>query len=220
MAGTYKVGDNTKAAILKGSRKLFYKKGYKNTTYNDLSANLNINRALIPYHFNNKTALGVSVYNDIITTVMNAVDELIDTDGLSEDLSAAFHMMIYYRLFNNRHFVDLICDLANENSDMLFDKAQEGIIINKLSEAYSSYNGNEFDVICKCMAAIRLSLIKALKEESCSPDKAAIHYINYALRYVGVSQSDIDDLIDSAMQLCDLINCEIRQGFSVSVSYR
>ena len=57
MATTYTVGDKTKSNIINESRKLFYKKGYTETTYTDISKAADVNRALIPYHFKNKELL-------------------------------------------------------------------------------------------------------------------------------------------------------------------
>ncbi len=220
MAGTYIVGDKTKAAILKGSRKLFYKNGYKDTTYNDISTYLNINRALIPYHFNNKLALAVAVYNEIISTSRNEADELLDINELSDDLASAFNLIIFYRLFANKHLVEFVSDLISENSDILYDIDQEKAILSGLNEAYSKMDDTTIDLISNSMAAIRFRLISCLKENLLSPDDMARHYIDFALRYAGVSAEDIKELTDSAFQLADLITCEVKQNFQVAVSYR
>ncbi len=220
MAGTYIVGDKTKAAILKGSRKLFYKKGYTSTTYNDISALLNINRALIPYHFNTKLALAVSVYNEIINIAIDEADGLLDINELSDDLVSAFHIIIFYRLFSNKHLREFSCDLINENSDILYDIEQEKSIIKGLNNDYSMMDSTTELLIANSMSAVRYRLIKCLDDEQVTPDNLAQQYIDFVLKYAGVTNDDIKELKDSAFQLADLIDCEVKSNFQITVSYR
>ena len=77
MANTYLAGEQTKRNILRESKKLFYKKGYTETTYNDISAVAKVNRALIPYHFKNKQILGLEIYNQIIAEFYELIDKKV-----------------------------------------------------------------------------------------------------------------------------------------------
>lgn len=220
MAGTYLVGEKTKAAILKGSKKLFYKKGYAATTYNDISSYLQINRALIPYHFDSKQALAASVYNEIVDTAFNESDELLSVSELSDDLASAIHIVIYYRLFNDKQFTAFTCDLIDEGYELLTDTESEKTLIRNLDKYFSKLDDNTFELICSSMTAVRFNLIKCMTDGSYYSDTLATHFIELALRYAGVSKKDIKELIDGAIQLADLITCDIRPGFQISVSYR
>ena len=232
MAGTYQAGDRTKAEILQGSRKLFFKKGYSDTTYNDISELLNINRALIPYHFKSKQALALTIYNDITETVISRSDELLDIASMSDDLAAAFHLIIFYRLFMSRQFTNLVCDLMKDNSEILINTDFEKQSLKNLSGKYAS-NDEETDILINSMCAIRLSLIKKIQENFYSSEKSAgkknivsyfdIYartYINYALRYIGTKDNDISELVNAAVQLANLIDIEIHPEFKVLVSYK
>ena len=232
MAGTYQAGYRTKSEILQGSKKLFYKKGYTDTTYNDISELLNINRALIPYHFKSKQSLALYVYREIIDYVTSKADELLDTASLSDDLAAAFHIIVFYRLFSNKQFTNLVCELMNENPEILMDEQTEKNILQHLSDSYSN-NDKTIDLLAASMTAIRFSLINKIKDNNYSTDLAtgkknikqssdiyARIYINYALRYVGASDKTIDELFNAATQLANLIEIDIRSEYKIFVSYR
>ncbi|MBR1599607.1 MAG: TetR/AcrR family transcriptional regulator [Lachnospiraceae bacterium] len=232
MAGTYQAGDRTKSEILEGSKKLFYKKGYTDTTYNDISELLGINRALIPYHFKSKQTLALTVYNEIIDHVAARADELLDTASMSDDLSAAFHLIIFYRLFVSKQFTNLVCQLLKENSELLIDSDAEKAFLIKLSDSYSN-KSIENDLSISSMNNIRFSLIKMIKDNNYSSENAANKksnlsssdiyaktYINYALRYVGTADDTINELFNAAVQLANLIDVEIRPDFKVIVSYK
>ena len=222
MTGTYSVGDKTKAEILNGSRKLFYKNGYTETTYNDISEYIHINRALIPYHFKSKQALAFSVYSEIVDTAISKADELLDTNSLSGDLTAAFNIIIFFRLFSNKHFTNFTCELMADNSDLFDDENREKELLYMLSDSTSdiSLDTSDGKIICGSMCAIRRKLISIMKLENYNTDELAKIYIKYGLNSINIFDNTATELFDSSKQLADLISVDIRKGFQLSVSYR
>ena len=232
MSGTYQAGDRTKSEILQGCKKLFYEKGYTDTTYNDISELLNINRALIPYHFKSKQALALTVYNEITNYVLSRSSELLDTSSMSDDLAAAFNLIIFYRLFNNKQFTNLACDIMKENSELLINPIAEKQLLKQLSDTYAK-NNLECDLAISSMTSVRLSLIKNIRLNNYSSEKNtgkkvskqfsdiyAKTYINFALRYIGTSDETINELFNAAVQLANLIYIDIQTNFKVIVSYK
>lgn len=59
-----KAGAQTRQQIYNTARHLFYENGYIATSYMNIRNELNINKGLIPYHFNTKFELGWRIYND------------------------------------------------------------------------------------------------------------------------------------------------------------
>lgn len=53
--------------ILETAKKLFYEKGYDNTTFADIASNLRITKGLISYYFDSKANLANRVYHDFIS---------------------------------------------------------------------------------------------------------------------------------------------------------
>ena len=75
-------------------------------------------------------------------------------------------------------------------------------------------------LIANSMSAVRYRLIKCLDDEQVTPDNLAQQYIDFVLKYAGVTNDDIKELKDSAFQLADLIDCEVKSNFQITVSYR
>lgn len=53
--------------ILETAKKLFYEKGYNNTTFADIASSLCITKGLISYYFESKANLANTVYHDFIS---------------------------------------------------------------------------------------------------------------------------------------------------------
>lgn len=62
----YKPGKETKNIILKVSKELFYKHGFKNTTYAQVSKRSNVNIGLIVYHFKSLENIANIIYRQIL----------------------------------------------------------------------------------------------------------------------------------------------------------
>lgn len=220
MATTYTVGDKTKSNIINESRKLFYKKGYTETTYTDISKAADVNRALIPYHFKNKELLGATIYDLIVEDTTNKADSLLDTAELSSDLSGAFHVVVFFRMFENEHFANFISEVYDACKNNLYDIDIEKKLILSFDSKFGKLNDKTISLLSQSMAAIRLNLIRNLKSDDYTADDLAKHYINMLLHYIGYSEKKINELTDAAISLADLIDINISTGFSVKVSYR
>mgnify|MGYP002627291134 CR=1 FL=1 len=222
MATTYASGDQTKQLILDISKSLFYEQGYAKTTYTDISQTAGINRALIPYHFKNKAALGAAVYNNIVDTIFHISDELLGAADLSEDLASAFHTVIFYRIFENSHFAKFTDDIFSEAAAEIFNVDAESAAICSLGKNFSKLKQEQLKLLVHSMIAVRQQSIHQLVENdgSYTPDVLADFYFKLVMSYAGYSGNDIQELEDAAIQLADLIRCDIEKDYEVSVSYR
>ena len=95
MATTYLVGEQTKRKIFKISRQLFYKKGYDETTYDDISKLAKVNRALIPYYFKNKKNLALLVFQKFIEDYYAVCDKTMEGLDMSGEVRTAVYMFGY-----------------------------------------------------------------------------------------------------------------------------
>lgn len=62
---SYITGKETRTAIINTCSKLFYEKGYHETTYDDICREAHINRGSIHYHFKTKDAIRWEISNDL-----------------------------------------------------------------------------------------------------------------------------------------------------------
>lgn len=116
----YENGVDTRNKILQCCRKLFYEKGYEQTTFKDISETAEVNQGLIVYHFKSKTNLAKCVFQYYIKESMSQIEEFFkDCDALTQSFINDF---LYFRLlFENeafRNFMNTCCATGILKKDM------------------------------------------------------------------------------------------------------
>lgn len=222
MSNTYLAGEQTKRNILRESKKLFYKKGYTETTYSDISTVAKINRALIPYHFKNKQILGLEVYNQIITEFYMLIDNVLDTSQFDADFVSILHTVAFYRLLaSNSQFLQFLSELqADENASLFTAEAEQKWITN-LGTKFSSLNGQELAILTQMHIGIKKESIALLHSASkkINADTIASMHLHLLMRYVGYSAKKTDELIDAAIEIANLLHFHIKNGFVIELKY-
>lgn len=101
--GEYSVGIATRNRIYAVSKRLFFDKGIKATSYADICAEADVNRGLIPYYFKSKSNIALQVYKDFIESMDAAVDAKWGSsiDELSKN--AAIELLQFRLLENNEN---------------------------------------------------------------------------------------------------------------------
>lgn len=72
--GEYSVGVATRQRIYRETKKLFYDKGIKSTSYNDICSAADVNRGLIPYYFKSKNNIAIEVLNEFVDNMETAAN--------------------------------------------------------------------------------------------------------------------------------------------------
>lgn len=222
MANTYLAGEQTKRNILRESKKLFYKKGYTETTYNDISAVAKVNRALIPYHFKNKQILGLEIYNQIIAEFYELIDNLLDTDQFDTDFVSILHTVAYYRLLaSNKHFLQFLSELQSDEAATLFDIATEREWLISLGSKFANMNDAELTILTQMSIGMKKESVTLLTTASTTlnADAVAHMYLHMLMRYVGYSAKKADELINAATEIANLLNFQIKNGFVIELKY-
>lgn len=113
MQRSNKAGDQTRAAIYNTAKKLFYEKGFEATSYMDIKNELNINKGLIPYHFNTKYDLARLIYDEVEDKIDSTLTELFpDTDNGILALTAVYLFQKLTR--TNANFARFCCELSSQ----------------------------------------------------------------------------------------------------------
>jgi len=89
MAGTkeYATSAETRGRILDVCRRLFYEKGYTQTTYAEICRQANVHPGTITYHFGSKSGLGNALYRQIVEDYNEAVEAMFpEEDELQQKL--------------------------------------------------------------------------------------------------------------------------------------
>ena len=220
MATTYLAGEQTKRTILKESKKLFYKKGYTETTYSDISAAAKVNRALIPYHFQNKQILGLEIYQQIIAEFNELIDEILDTSQFDTDFVNVLHTVAYYRLLaSNAHFLQFVSELQADENASLFTMEDEIQWLAGLGSKFTNLSDEEHHILAQMHIGMRKESINLLNNKKTNADMITHMQIHMLMRYVGYTAKKTDELMNAAIEITNLLNFQIKNGFAIELKY-
>lgn len=93
----YSPGIATKNRIIESCRELFYKKGYINTTYNDICEFAQVNPGSIKYHFSDKNNIAAQIYSDMMMFIIQRTPLLFPNED--ELVLLILQNGVYQRLF-------------------------------------------------------------------------------------------------------------------------
>ena len=221
MSNTYQTGNATKNKILTQSKLLFHQKGYAATTYSDISATANVNRALIPYHFQSKPILGKAVFQDILTQTHTYLDDILDISQFSADFAGMLHLMAFYYLLQDNTFARFCTQVLADDSNVLFDYTTEQAELLALSKKLSSTSDEELDLLVHMHIGIKQQMIQYLANHPDTDSKTiAKMHLALLLSYTGQSRKKCDELIDAACEVLDMLSFQIDDSFNATLSYR
>lgn len=222
MANTYLTGEQTRRRILKESKKLFYKNGFQNTTYSDISAAAKMNRALIPYYFKSKQILGMEIYQKTLEEFTHSIDALLDMEQFSPDFASVFHIVTYYRLLQNQHFSRFVYHLLQEDNSVLFSVADEKQQIQNLGSKFSQLDDVTLETLTCMQIGIKKEMIQLIQTSETTPDtdSLAAMQLHMLMGYAGYSRKKIDELFDAAISVADLFHFHLNSSFNIEISYQ
>lgn len=221
MSNTYPAGNATKNKILAQSKLLFQQKGYTATTYSDISSAANVNRALIPYHFQSKPTLGKAVFQEILTQTHTYLDNILDMSQFSADFAGMLHLMSFYYLLQDNTFATFCTQVLADDSNALFDPAAEQTELLSLNKKLSSISEEELDLLTHMHIGIKQQMIQYLANHTdTAPKTIAKMHLALLLSYIGQSRKKYDELIDAACEVLDMLLFQIDDTFTVIVTYR
>lgn len=216
MSTTYLVGEQTKQKIFKVSRLLFYKQGYDETTYDDISNLAQINRALIPYYFKNKKNLALLVYHRFIEDYYAICDKALEDIEISAECKTAFYMFGFYHLLKDRHLAKFLIQF---HSDMDYD---ERMVISKkrLFDALNLNNmkisKSEYDILSQMDYGIEKELVRIVfYNENSDIDQLASIELHLLLSYFGYTKEEIEKIISETLTHLEKKKIILKERFSL-----
>lgn len=220
MSTTYQTGNATKSKILTLSKLLFHQKGYAATTYTDISASANVNRALIPYHFQSKPILGKAVFQEILSQTHTKLDTILDMSQFSADFAGMLHLMSFYYLLQDNTFATFCTQVLADDHNALFDHAAEQAELLSLSKKLSSLSDEELSLLTHMHIGIKQQMIQYLANHTDTDLKTiAKMHLALLLSYIGQSRKKCDELIDAACEVLDMLSFQLDDSFTISISF-
>lgn len=98
--GEYAVGVATRNRIYRVCKQLFYEKGIKATSYNDICEAASVNRGLIPYYFKSKNNIAIEVLGDFVDSMEGAVNEWWGPDEMVQPERNIMIELLMFRLLD------------------------------------------------------------------------------------------------------------------------
>lgn len=112
----YDNGLETKEQILKCCENLFYEKGYKKTTFKEISEKTGINQGSIYYHFKKKENIGKIVFTEMMRQGYNIAAELIGEDSTPLERYVLADFIYWHFFFKDSHFRSFNVEFSIENN--------------------------------------------------------------------------------------------------------
>lgn len=213
MSTTYLVGEQTKRRIFEISRQLFYKQGYDETTYDDISKLAEINRALIPYYFKNKKTLALFIHEQLIEDYFSTCDKALDGTGISAEGRTAFYMFGYYRLLKNRNLSKFLVQFHSEiddNDHMVIGKKR---LFDILSIKNNEVSQSDYEILSQIDYGMEKEIIRIsyYNKESDIDQHSSVEF-RLILSFLGYSKEQIEAIIAEARlylskQQIDITDC-------------
>ncbi len=222
MRSKYLTGEQTRQTILKESKALFYEKGYHQTTYSHISVAANVNRALIPYHFQSKQILGLEIYHEIINEFFALIDNLLDVSQFDEDFVNALHMVTYFRLLKNQPpFLQFLSELQEDGTISPFSLEEECQWLIKLGDKFQKLDNPTLTLLAQLHIGMQKESIILLRDttHTFTPDTVSKMHLALLMHYAGYSTKKIDELWNGAIEVANLLNFQMKENFALELKY-
>jgi AcrR family transcriptional regulator len=109
----YNNGKITETNIINTCKKLFWKKGYRNTTYTDICSKVNIHPGSITHHFKSKNNIARIIFDDLMNIFYEKTFELFPDEDKMQQVIVAMGM--YQKLlFLNANFRRFTAEYSSE----------------------------------------------------------------------------------------------------------
>lgn len=210
--GEYAVGAATRKRIYDVTKKLFYEKGIKATSYKDICEAAEVNRGLIPYYFKSKSNIAVQVLEEFVESMERAINERWPEDKMSRsEFNIMVELLMFRLLAENENvcrFYDEIRSEAEfrattlriqgETMNALVQGAGIAVDPAKLTTVVAMVEGTENELV----HLVRRNLLEESIEAMVRRDVRCCYFL------LGADLSQVDEAWERAMALAK--NCTMK----------
>ncbi len=200
MKKTKQEAEETKKAILQSALDLFYEKGYSKTTFEEISARINLTKGAVYWYFKNKPELVAALINTYVERKTAYLDKMVPTLCHLEDIQRHFLAAADY-ILNDENALKLTFFLALQ---MEWSQSTITKVMEKISRYYYQLtnalilmqkNGEiRDDMDASSIAAIIFNSwtgqLEAYLSKRCTTDLKVIMRQNFDLLFNGLIKKD------------------------------
>ncbi|MCD7993792.1 MAG: TetR/AcrR family transcriptional regulator [Clostridia bacterium] len=222
----------TKEKTYAAAKKLFYEKGYINTTVKDICAEANIKLGTFTYHFESKDSLAIDIYKEFSSAIISDVYTILEhqtdpyTDAFMRDITS--YRVYYTAIHSNQHakrFYSEICSIeAFRSVNYKMNRQFISSILNLAAEDHELfYPVTEFNlpVITSLVSGMEIRFVYDLFNHKFEdPDEEYLidfFLFSYYSMFVK-SREDLKQKINLSRVLSQNINLQITPDFKVTYS--
>ena len=217
----YEPGIQTREKILNICKKLFYEKGYDDTTYDDICQEGDINRGLIPYHFQGKYNIAREIFVGFLVDNNTLVSQIIKEKYGDTKLQyvPAVHLRNYLNIiFKDEKLkrfyyqISRVTEFTSNYSDILGDLHRQNIETFKLDLS-------EVDVRFLTAAVTGMSSSVSVMFMHGYLDVSFEEYVDYRIKLfhslMNIEKSRIAEIIEESRRIYPGLNIGLRNYFKL-----
>lgn len=216
---TYLTGQTTKNKILECSKKLFYEKGYNDTSFTEICKQADVNPGSIIYHFNGgKSGIAKYIYNEIMQKHQGYAAEFFPNEDeiILMVLSLSIHQFLFfsdskYRRFSYEYSSSSLTQLTIEEYESIIPSVYHYVIKTMEPLRANFY----FSAIAGMDSRIEPFIAKHIDELTFSQ---SVHYICEIYLWF-LDTKERNEMIQHALNLVEELEFS-NVGFDISVSKR
>ncbi|HIS39512.1 MAG TPA: TetR/AcrR family transcriptional regulator [Candidatus Aphodovivens avistercoris] len=110
----YSAGEKKRRLILDVCKKLFYRKGYKSTTYHDICEAADIPAGSITYHFDGKRDIGAIIHAEYEAQNKIYIEKICNGAYDKTTLAVIENYHLWQKIFQDAHIRRFLLDLSGE----------------------------------------------------------------------------------------------------------
>lgn len=200
-----KAGEKKRDLIIDVCKKLFYEKGYNNTTYNDICEAADIPPGTITYHFDSKRGIASAIEDEYEPQNKIYIERMCANRGYSKVLLMAienFHM--WKRDFEDANLRNFLLDVSRERvpSEAAF-RAVKYFYQCVIEELGLEVSDRELRLIVPSQIGMSDAVLVELSRDltQFTYEEAARFSIRFFLRQLGIADDESERVIAEAREI-------------------
>jgi AcrR family transcriptional regulator len=200
-------GQKTKLLIINTSRTLFYKYGFKKTTFRSIAKELNVNLGLFSYYFKNKAEMGLIIYKTIRQSIRDQLEKELGPETI---VTMLLHFVLDIKLLTySSAYKDLYLGISRDDAFINFIKSRNLFYMQQFSKFEEEYT--KFSAIA--MSVVKPEIVRLIMtEDDIDERKLRSFIVNYLNLYITVLKLDTS-IIDKVLLHLEEFDIELTTDF-------
>ena len=220
----YETGIITKNKILDAFRELFYKQGYKKTTYVDILKLTGINQGLITYYFKSKRAVAGQIHTAFRIQIKETVENYLASQGIDYDLriATALEQIIYSRIkFADESLKRFIYEISIEGLFIEYEITGLRSFWDMHVKAYNlPLSESEIRMIQVRNSSLTWGITTKMIEGylDITVDEYAELRVRLMYQSMGLSEPQIDEILEKSYEIYNQMDVKLEDYFRITIT--